>query len=253
VTKDINTTEHCEYVARMAHGAAHELDNFLTTIIANLSFLESDPGVPDHCRTAIRLASTAAQRNAAFSERLRGFYRQRDIEPQRLDAAAFMTRVAATWQSEFESDVEIETQFDDGEFHLFADPKALATILGQLAANAVAAAGQNKLVLTLGLTRRRGGGAAENAALGDGSDFIVVSVRDNGTGMSNEQCARAFEPFFTTLSPSTGHGLGLCIVRDFALRSGGYVTLDSQPRQGTTVHLCLPPESSAKGEARNRR
>lgn len=68
---------------------------------------------------------------------------------------------------------------------------------------------------------------------------IEFSVRDQGTGMAPEILERSGEPFFTTKPPGAGFGLGLFLVRSFAERHGGRLTLTSRPGQGTTARLAL--------------
>jgi CheY-like chemotaxis protein len=69
---------------------------------------------------------------------------------------------------------------------------------------------------------------------------VFVTVSDTGTGMSPEVLERAFEPFFTTKEVGKGTGLGLSMVYGFAQQSGGHVSIESQPGQGTSVTILLP-------------
>jgi CheY-like chemotaxis protein len=78
----------------------------------------------------------------------------------------------------------------------------------------------------------------------------MISVADTGTGMSEEVRSRAFEPFFTTKEVGKGTGLGLSMVYGFAKQSGGIVTIDSEPDNGTIVRIFLlrAPHRSAAAE-----
>lgn len=72
------------------------------------------------------------------------------------------------------------------------------------------------------------------------ADGIAVAISDDGIGMTPEQREHAFEPFFTTRKIGSGAGLGLCTARNIVLAHSGRITIDSQPGQGTTVHLHFP-------------
>ncbi|RZJ24231.1 MAG: response regulator, partial [Brevundimonas sp.] len=71
-------------------------------------------------------------------------------------------------------------------------------------------------------------------------EHVVVSVCDNGSGMTDAVLARAFEPFFTTKAVGKGSGLGLSQVFGLAKQSGGGVTIETVAGEGTTIHLYLP-------------
>ncbi|MBU1236251.1 MAG: two-component sensor histidine kinase [Gammaproteobacteria bacterium] len=72
------------------------------------------------------------------------------------------------------------------------------------------------------------------------SDGIEVIVADTGVGMTQDQQARAFEPFFTTREVGHGTGLGLTVARDIVQAHGGGIAIDSRPGAGTTVTVSLP-------------
>lgn len=76
-----------------------------------------------------------------------------------------------------------------------------------------------------------------------GTDFATLGVEDTGCGMSDETCARLFEPLFST--KTKGIGLGMPIVKDIIESHGGRVLVDSQPGKGSRVTILLPIEPAA--------
>jgi CheY-like chemotaxis protein len=83
----------------------------------------------------------------------------------------------------------------------------------------------------------------ENARLHPGmvtGDYVLMSFRDSGCGMSDEVLAHIFEPFFTTKPAGHGTGLGLATVYGIVKQHNGYISVTSRENEGTTFRIYLP-------------
>jgi len=104
------------------------------------------------------------------------------------------------------------------------DPILLGQVINSLMANAVEAMSR--------------GGELRLQGAGGPSGFVLLRIRDTGTGTTSEQLSRAFKPFHTT--KSQGLGVGLPLAKRIVERMGGRIVLSSEPGAGTTVELVLP-------------
>ncbi len=76
------------------------------------------------------------------------------------------------------------------------------------------------------------------------NDQLLISVKDNGTGISASSKEKIFQPFFTTKAPGVGTGLGLSISYDIVKAHGGEIKVDSQQEMGSEFLVILPLEKS---------
>ena len=81
---------------------------------------------------------------------------------------------------------------------------------------------------------------ARNRGLFSEGTFLVLTVSDDGRGMSRELQERAFDPFFTTKSNGEGTGLGLAMCTSIVRRAGGFISIESVPDRGATLRVHLP-------------
>lgn len=86
----------------------------------------------------------------------------------------------------------------------------------------------------------KGGVLSLEAQKGDREGFLMVSVRDTGCGIPEENLSQIFEPFFTTKEEAKGVGLGLAVVYGIITRHGGSIEVESRVGEGTTFRVYLP-------------
>jgi len=136
------------------------------------------------------------------------------------------------------SRVPIEMRNQPGLWLALVDPNQIELVLLNLVINARDAMPDGgTLVIETGNVTLTAVGRPVDLPAGE---YVVVSVTDNGTGMSEEVLAKAFEPFFTTKEEGKGSGLGLSMVLGVAKQSGGDIRITSRAGQGTSIEVYLP-------------
>ncbi|MCF0021692.1 response regulator, partial [Stutzerimonas stutzeri] len=181
----------------------------------------------------------SGERGATLTGQLLAFARRQQLAPTAIDLNDTLVSLLSLLKSTLGGSVSIETDTQAHIWHALVDPTQIEMIILNLAINARDAMGDGGR-LTLG-TRNvvvtEPALRAEDPAPGE---YVVLSVTDTGTGMSEEVLSKAFEPFFTTKEVGKGSGLGLAQVFGFAKQSGGGARIESRVGVGTTVKVFLP-------------
>lgn len=244
-------SQRLEAVGKLTGGIAHDFNNMLQIIGGNLQLLRRSLG---HDETAIRRLESAVsgvEKGAQLARQLLAVASRQSLQPQQIELGSMLDEMRGLLTGSLGSGVRLELDIDSGLWPVFADVGNLQTVLFNLAFNARdAMSGGGSLLLR---ARNRTLDAASAAAWSDAGpgDYVLLSVIDDGSGMSSEVRTHAFEPYFTTRHESNS-GLGLSMVYGFVRQSGGFVVLESEEQGGTAVHLYLPrdPEAVGSGEVR---
>ena len=233
--------ERMHALGRMANGIAHDFNNTLAPILGFSELLLMKPEMrsdPAKLRSYLERIHNGAKDAAKVVSRLREFYRHRD------DAEVFTPIVVGDlieqvvsftqprWKDEARAaGVHIDIRLDLGQVPTVAgNENELREVLVNLIFNAVDA------------IRERGTITIRTEVQGR---WLVISVTDDGVGMSEEVRARCLEPFFTT-KDDVANGLGLGSVYGIIRRHDGEIDIQSEPGHGTTISISLPLERMEK-------
>jgi CheY-like chemotaxis protein len=181
-----------------------------------------------------------ALNGAALTQRLLAFARRQPLQPAVIDLNEYVPVHVSLLQRTLGETVTVEVALGRELWLTHADPSQIVDVLLNLAINARDAMPHG------GRLKIETANAALDAVYclrhreATPGEYVALSVADTGTGMTAEVLARAMEPFFTTKPPGKGSGLGLSTIYGFARQSGGYLSIDSKPGEGTTVRLYLP-------------
>jgi len=231
--RQLHHTQKIDAVGQLTGGVAHDFNNLLMVITGGLSLLQrAEPTAK--AQRIIDQMRQAAERGASLSRQLLAFARRQPLKAEAVDLVHLIARMRELLDRTLRGDVQVTTELAEDLWPIKADPAELELVILNLCVNARDAMPRGGSIV---IGARNGGQVKEPDLSGD---FVILSVADNGTGMSKEILARIFEPFFTTKEIGKGSGLGLPQVYGFAKESGGTVKVDSAVGNGTTVTLFLP-------------
>lgn len=238
----LRQAQRLEAVGQLTSGVAHDFNNLLTVIMGNIEQLrkqETDPRV----LRRLDMMSEASRRGARLTAQMLAFSRRQKLEPRAVDLNETVKSMGDMLQSAIGGSIHIEPpQLAPDLWPAMIDPTQIELVILNLAINA-----RDAMAVGGSLTIR-----TENVTVGDprrpeeppAGDYVMVSVADTGSGMTDEVLNRAFEPFFTTKEVGKGSGLGLSQVFGLAKQSGGGVSIDTALGRGSTIRIFLPRAAS---------
>jgi PAS domain S-box-containing protein len=237
VEEQLRQSQKMEAIGQLTGGLAHDFNNLFATIIPNLELAQRrirDRSAREYIATAIR----SVDRGAKLMQQLLGFSRRDDLMTEPVDVNYLTAQLCEMLPRSIGPTIAIKTALAPDTWQAMTEPGQLELAILNLAINARDAmlAGGELTISTANLESTKPGLPVGVKA----ADYVMISVADTGTGMSEEVRQRAFEPFYTTKEPGKGTGLGLSMVYGFAKQSGGTVTIDSESGRGTVVRLYLP-------------
>ena len=225
-----------EALGRLTGGIAHDFNNILGGIGGAIEVVAErlDNGRLDGTRRLLDAAGGAIKRAAGLTHRLLAYARQQALSLSDVDANALVRELDLLLRPLIGEQVTLELHMQDGLWRTLSDASQLESAVLNLAINARDAMPSGGM-LTI---RTRN---VERTDIGRGRrDYVVITVSDTGTGMSQSVVEKAFDPFFTTKAIGQGTGLGLSMVDGFARQTGGRAIIESSPGVGTSVSLWLP-------------
>ena len=239
--QEIIQRERMHALGRMANGIAHDFNNSLAPILGFSELLLLKPETltdAKKVRNYVEMIHSAAKDSARVVSRLREFYRYRDesevFTPVVLNDVVLqaISLTQPRWKDQaLAAGVNIDIRTEMGDVPTVPGNEAeLRELLVDLIFNAIDA------------IPKRGTITIRTAVQGR---WLVLTVADDGIGMSEEIKARCLEPFFST-KEDQGTGLGLGAVYGIARRHEGEIDIQSEPGRGTTVAVSLPLERSAR-------
>ena len=222
--------EKLSALSQVVAGVAHELNNPLSVVTGQTTFLREEVRGGPIAERAEKIAK-AAERCARIVRNFLTLASQRPLEREQVTLKRVIEEAVELLAYPLRvDDVEVTLDFADDLPALWADPSQLHQVVLNLVTNAHHAMRETQprqLTLTTRYDPDR--------------ERLSLAVADTGPGIRPEIQGRIFEPFFTTKASGQGTGLGLSVCRGIIEAHGGTITVESRPGQGALFRVELPP------------
>ncbi|HUU82674.1 MAG TPA: ATP-binding protein [Phycisphaerae bacterium] len=252
----LRRAQKLESLGMLAGGVAHDFNNLLTIMLGNAALLRNMPGLPKMAGRHLTLIEEAAGRAASLTEQLLRFGGGGTPKLKRCSLNHAIRGALKLVRSAISDSVTMRTDFAPKLPGILADPPQVEQVIMNLCMNASDAMpnGGSIAVRTAvdRLTQRLCAECVPSRQAIPGSR-VVLSVTDDGVGMSESTMERMFDPFFTTRP--AGHGLGMAAVLGIIAQHNACVRVESALGRGTSVQVYFPmaPDTSeTKGRTASR-
>ena len=241
-----------ESIGRLAGGIAHDFNNMLSVIMGRveLLMLKIDQGHPFY--SDLLQVKNAAERSANLTSQLLAFARKQVVAPKVIDLNDSLKKMLDMMRRLIGENVKLDLDLSKDLWPVKIDPTQLDQIVANLIVNARDAVSKNGQVKF----------KTENTAIAEEviddlpgikkGEYTLLTVTDNGCGMSKEVLDKIFEPFFTTKEQGEGTGLGLSTIYGIVKQNDGYIYAFSEVDKGSEFRIYLPRVKEAVKQKEDR-
>ena len=229
-------SQRLDAIGKLTGGLAHDFNNLLAAILSGLGLLERGGTLDDQARQVVDLMRRSAKQGADLVTRMLAFSRRQTLKPAAMRLAALGDTMNGLVAPVLGGLIRFDWQIDDAVWPVHVDAGQLELALMNLVFNARDAMPSGGTI-TVSAQNRSVGDRSEDVPAGD---YVVMTIKDTGSGIAADILAKVIEPFFTTKPVGKGTGLGLSTVYGFMKQSGGTLRIDSAVGRGTAMQLWLP-------------
>jgi two-component system, cell cycle sensor histidine kinase and response regulator CckA len=229
-----------EVIGHLASGVAHDFNNILAVIMGYSDLTIQKLGLDPVIRSYQETIRASAERAAGLTRQLLIFSRRQTVQLVVLDLNDVVRDLDKMLRRLIDEHIEMAIVLGAGIGRVKADSGHVGQVLMNLVVNARDAMpnGGKLTVATGNVTLDENYGRAHPGAIP--GDYVMLSVSDTGTGMTEEVKARLFEAFFTTKPKGKGTGLGLATCQTIVKQSCGQIDVSSEVGKGTAFKVYFP-------------
>ena len=233
-------SQKMEAIGTLAGGVAHDFNNILMAINGYGTLIQIELEEGSKLWSYADQIVKAGDRAANLTHRLLAFTRKQIIAPRPIIIDEIITNIEKMLVRLITEDVELRLNLDATDAVVVVDPGQLDQVLINLVANARDAMPQGGTInITTGIVTLEDDFVKRHDQENAG-EYVLVTVSDNGAGMTENIMGRIFDPFFTTKEVGKGTGLGLSMVYGIVKQHNGIIEVDSEVGKGSSFRIYLP-------------
>jgi len=239
----LRQAQKMEAIGQLTGGIAHDFNNILNSILGFSSIALNDEVVQENeeLKSYLDIISKSGERARDLVKQMLSFSRGNytgDFKP--IDLAPVMHEVIKMIRPMLPASINVELDIEKNLPNSLADSLQINQVIMNMCINARDALHEQGNIIL----------AVKKVIVKDeicnscheklSTDFIEISISDNGEGISKENIEKIFDPFFTTKEVGKGSGMGLSVVHGIVHNHGGHIVVNSKPGEGTKFRLLLP-------------
>lgn len=236
--EQLRQAQKMEAVGTLAGGIAHDFNNVLQIIWLSSEALRVKLPKDSEMHADVQAIGDAVLRARSLPNQLLAFARRQVVQPRLQELNESVAETVELVRRVIGEDVHLDVVPAASSLLAVVDPVQLQQVVMNLLLNARDALPNGGSVRVVTELRSVSSEQVSRHARIPPGDYAVIMVQDDGTGMDDETLQRLFEPFYTT--KARGHGIGLATVYGIVKQSGGHVTVDSAPGEGSRFCLFFP-------------
>ena len=229
-----------ESIGRLAGGVAHDFNNKLSVILGYAEMLKMKYPDNQELQDELSEITKAAEHSRDTTRQLLAFSRQQLHSPTTVNLNKIIEETQRTLPRLIGEDIAIKFELAPGLWMVRIDPTQVDQIIMNLVVNsrdAMPKGGQ--LTLSTANTAVDANYCLEHLDAKSG-EYVQMTIADTGHGIDRETLKHIFEPFFTTKEVGKGTGLGLSTIYGIVTQNGGFISVVSDPGDGTRFNIFLP-------------
>lgn len=231
--RGLRESQRIEALGRLSGGIAHDFNNLLTVILGAGEVLKRS--VDGSAAPLVQEIIETGKKASELTRQLLAFASREGVESSPIDVDEVTIELSRILKRLLGNEIELELALESGGRELLADRAGIEQILLNLTVNARDAMPRGgKVTIATSIEH------SENLARDEITEYLVLSVSDEGVGMSEDVRARLFEPFFTTKDVDQGTGLGLPTVYGIVNGLGGHIEIESAVGKGSSFRCHFP-------------